>query len=280
MERDTPTVRSLRKLGNIEYTFTIDSKNTVFITAVDRDSKRTWTGLFETVSAKRKNDTNTLSGELLFLGLTEPDKNGVVVHFPSSIPLEGDFIIHLVIPGGLFGEHIAELPLTEKDVSDFERLELQVKDLREELETLRKNSPIVGVTVHTGDNQKSFVNASEHIMLEFDVLKTVPNSILVIQGTLALHGEYNGESTYEWNYGGTVVLAQAEGYLNNSGLSRAIPTSAIIAGHTKTGVQKLTLAWRMKNGQSGRPCGHINPDGSQHVQLRPCKTVIVVMEIL
>eukprot|EP01123_Difflugia_compressa_P008724 TRINITY_DN2675_c0_g1_i1.p1 TRINITY_DN2675_c0_g1~~TRINITY_DN2675_c0_g1_i1.p1 ORF type:complete len:134 (-),score=17.79 TRINITY_DN2675_c0_g1_i1:71-415(-) len=110
--------------------------------------------------------------------------------------------------------------------------------------------------------------------------KQEPESILIIQGVLALHGEQNAETTYEWCYNGTVVLAQAEGYSNNSGYSRPVPTAAVIAGHKTTGKQQLSLKWRMANAASGRPCSFINPDGHQHVQLRQSTSTIVVMEVL
>jgi len=111
------------------------------------------------------------------------------------------------------------------------------------------------------------------------VEKKRAESLLVIQGVLSLHGENFGETTYEWCYGGTTVLAQAEGYTNNTGYHRATPTNAIISGHTQIGKQELSLRWRMRNSTAGRPCNFINPSETRHPQLRQGKSVIIVMEI-
>lgn len=274
-------VRRHKRIGEMDYIFVLDEKKKLHITALERESKRTWTGLFHNVLTTNTNGPIILLGDTLYRGLTKPKRSGVTAILPDSVP-EGEFIIKLVIPGGSLGEQTADLLLNEKDITHWERLEVRIKDLEEEVDSLKKmySSPIIGVTTFTDSLQKLFDYAAEHIMIEFDVEKKDPNSILVIQGTLALHGENYAETTYEWVYGNTAVLAQAEGFVNNSGYNRAIPTSAVISGHTKTGVQKLSLKWRMKNGGRGRPCNSINPDGSQHVQLRKSSSVIVVMEIL
>jgi len=200
------------------------------------------------------------------------------VTLPGSVPLSSTLTIQVVVELPFTGPAQIRLPLEEKEISDFQRLELQVQDLRREVAEIRSTG-IVKVSTFSFAQEKLLTTADyshmgrptftpqtsfsfggggtekavEHVLLSMNVTKKLPNSQLLIQGVLAVHGQGNAES-YEWCYGNTIVTPNAEGYQNTSTHARAIPT-VIIAGHQQTGPQLLELKCRTRYGGVVLQCG-------------------------
>lgn len=137
---------------------------------------------------------------------------------------------------------------------------------------------IVWVTVHSDNVRRPYKPGDIAIRLTVD--KKKPNSMLLINGVLCVHGHgANAESGQYWKFGEkTTVYGQTEGFSNNSGYGSAVTTMSVITNHTDIGPQELSLSWH----QSINPFTIINPNKQDHANYHDNQTqsVITVWEIM
>jgi hypothetical protein len=158
--------------------------------------------------------------------------------------------------------------------------ELLKNELRQHKIEVVSQIKVINITTWFENREREFPMSPQLEILGFNVEKKLAQSKLVVNAVISVHGEYNGETTYDWSYAGTSVLAQGEGYSNNSGHHRAVPSLVVLAGCEQTGVHRLSLNWRMGNGATGRPFVQINPAPNRHAQMRQGCTFVTVTEVI
>ena len=145
-----------------------------------------------------------------------------------------------------------------------------------EVESKRGNN-LVNVTVYT-DNVRKEITTSKDIVIKMTVDKKLYNSILLITGTLCVHGEANAELPQIWTLKGpirtTVGIGQTENYNKNDGYGRPVPCMCVIANHTDVGVQELTLKFNSHSSAQGFK--FINPNKLDHHSYGEYQTTSVV----
>ena len=158
-------------------------------------------------------------------------------------------------------------------------LKLENQALKREIINLKSSiNNIVHVTVHADKVRRPYKPGEIAIKLTVD--KKKPDSILLINGVLCVHGHgTNAESGQYWKFGGkTTVYGQTEGFSNNSGYGSAVTTMSVITNHNDIGPQELSLSWH----QNINPFTIINPNKQDHANYYENQTqsVITVWEIM
>ena len=159
----------------------------------------------------------------------------------------------------------------------------EVNKLTEEIKELKKNLAIkdntnnlINITIYKDSTRRDYVNGQP--VIKFKVNKKRPETTLLVQANLCVHGEGNAETCQFWKYGGTTSCGQSECYSNNSGYARSVMCSCVITGHATTGEQELKLEWL--SGMT--PFMLLNPNKADHPNFGECQTcsIVRVEEIL
>jgi len=135
--------------GTIKYTFVKNGKACT-ISAVDRLSKRHWTRSFETVPLYTGLG---ITSEQLYAALTT-GKGQKSITLPGSVPSTSTLVISVVIDLGVMGDKILNLELHEKEVSEFDKLQMQINDLRSEIQEMKATDVIKVSTFSFADEKK------------------------------------------------------------------------------------------------------------------------------
>lgn len=111
------------------------------------------------------------------------------------------------------------------------------------IEAMKNN--LVNITVYKDEERAEFENP----VFTMTVNKKLPNTTLLVQANICIHGEVKAETCPIITYGNdvkTITFGQSENYSNNSGYGRNMTCYAIIKGHVNVGEQVLTMNFNAK----------------------------------
>jgi len=140
------------------------------------------------------------------------------------------------------------------------------------------NGRVLGVTTYTNSTRQVLSILADITMASFSVEKKSSTSVLVIQGSMAGWGNYSGLAQQGWKLGsGTEFQAQTIMYEGTTN-GKCFPTTAVIAGHTTTGVQ--TMVFRFYSNSGGfKPFLIYNPNTTDDSRLGQTASVFTVTEV-